>query len=262
MLNLKINNDGWTNFQTVAINGFLFYFVYQIAVASMLFSDMRKTIFSVAMLLFIGLFYFFLLNYQEKDFNYDYKNEFFGHSINYNFFKLLRTILYIVTLIIGILLLTSLAVQIINYFFEFKSLNTLNQQQIDDLASSDINEILSIFIFSNFLAPVIEEYIFRFIFIGPKHVKITNEENTQSFENKHRLIRSILSGILFTLVHLIDQLISTDYSNFDSYMNLIEAILQYGIPASIFTIIYYKKGNIRFNLLLHISYNLFVNFIL
>lgn len=262
MFSLKINNNGWTKFRTVAINGFLFYFVYQIAVSSILFSDMRNTIISVAILFSLGLSYLVVLYQEEKKFNYNYKSVFFGRSIEYNFLKSLMTIFYIVLIIIGILLLTSLAVQMLNYFFEFKSLNTVNQQQIDDLASGSIKAILSVIIFSNFLAPIIEEHIFRFIFIGPKHVKITNDENTESFKNKHRLIRSISSGILFTLGHLIDQLISTDYSNFDSYMNLIEAILQYGIPAAVLTIIYYKKGNIRFNLLLHISYNLFVNFIL
>lgn len=135
---------------------------------------------------------------------------------------------YIIFMVVQIILNT------LNYSF-FNETSTANNQSIETLLGSN-QIVLVVMMFSMiFLSPILEEVIFRGIFIN------------FFFKSTQFYLPIILSGLLFSLFHQSDTIIS---------------FLMYAFLGSILAYLYKKTGNIKVSILLHFVNNLIAGIML
>lgn len=103
-----------------------------------------------------------------------------------------------------------------------------NQDAVNELFKS---YPIYTFILSVFLAPIIEEFVFRLSFYN-------------IFKNKYMFI--LLSGLMFGAFHVI--------GSYDSAIDLLY-IIPYSIPGIVFASIMYKTKNVCFPVFLHFVHN-------
>ncbi|MCF6515177.1 CPBP family intramembrane metalloprotease [Lactobacillus sp. S2-2] len=122
----------------------------------------------------------------------------------------------------------------LNYSF-FNETSTANNQSIETLLGSNQIVLIVMMISMIFLSPILEETIFRGIFIN------------FFFKPTQFYLPIILSGFLFSLFHQSDTIIS---------------FLMYACLGSILAYLYKKTGNLKVSILLHFVNNLIAGIIL
>ncbi|GLB47512.1 hypothetical protein WR164_14910 [Philodulcilactobacillus myokoensis] len=155
--------------------------------------------------------------------------------------------------IIQILFLYALYAFIVMIFnVQFSS--TLNQQSINNTAENSNISLIWILILSIIIAPVIEETVFRLLLIGP--IQTIRHKYGDISYHKHRLYMAWISFFLFILVHLIVQIITTNYHSNLQIRSLIMGFVSYLILSIVITNDYYHYGDVRRTIGIHIAWNL------
>ena len=105
-----------------------------------------------------------------------------------------------------------------------------NQSTLESISKANAISQLFIIIMTCIAAPIIEEFLFRYLIITPYK------------KGKSRIIATILSAILFATVHMLVQ-----YTSIQT--------LEYLTISTYLSIYYYKNNNIEQNMFIHGCYN-------
>lgn len=117
-----------------------------------------------------------------------------------------------------------------------------NQAAIDAMSNTvagNIMEWLTVII----VGPVVEEVLFRYAIMKPKSI----------VSKKSRIIRTIISIILFTVLHMLTQLLLIKTGA--QAKAALFSTGQYLVVALVFSLNYYFRNNIKENIAMHMTYN-------
>ena len=176
----------------------------------------------------------------------------YNHDLEPKHVKLTKNIKTIIAIVafslIGEILINYYLPQLLNVSLTQNS--NLNEQSLNQMKATPIG-MLTENIYAICIAPVIEEFLFRYALIKPK-----------SLEPKLKLsrkYRTIISMFVFAFMHVMIQTFMINSSK-EFKLTLI-TFCAYFIISSLLSINYYKKGNIKQNMLAHIAYNATVTII-
>lgn len=116
-----------------------------------------------------------------------------------------------------------------------------NQSTLESISKANAISQLFIIIMTCIAAPIIEEFLFRYLIITPYK------------KGKSRIIATIFSAILFATVHMLVQYTSIHNSH-QAIIALIQT-LEYLTISTYLSIYYYKNNNIEQNMFIHGCYN-------
>lgn len=163
--------------------------------------------------------------------------------------KNLKVIIAIVAFsIIGEILINYYLPQLLHVSLNQNS--NLNEQSLNQMKATPIG-MLTENIYAIFIAPIIEEFLFRYALIKPKPLAKKLKLS--------RKYRTVLSMFIFAFMHVMIQTLMI--SNSKEFKLTLITFCSYFIISSFLSINYYKKGNIKQNMLTHIVYNTTVTII-
>lgn len=116
-----------------------------------------------------------------------------------------------------------------------------NQSTLESISKANVISQLFIIIMTCIAAPIIEEFLFRYLIITPYK------------KGKSRIIATIFSAIFFATVHMLVQYTSIHNSH-QAIIALIQT-LEYLTISTYLSIYYYKNNNIEQNMFIHGCYN-------
>lgn len=116
-----------------------------------------------------------------------------------------------------------------------------NQSTLESISKANVISQLFIIIMTCIAAPIIEEFLFRYLIITPYK------------KGKSRIIATIFSAILFATVHMLVQYTSIHNSH-QAIIALIQT-LEYLTISTYLSVYYYKNNNIEQNMFIHGCYN-------
>lgn len=131
-------------------------------------------------------------------------------------------------------MIIQIVLNVLNYWL-FDEISTANNRSIDQLLNSNKIVFIVMMISMIFLSPILEETIFRGIFIN------------FFFKPNQFYLPIVLSGLIFSLFHQSDTIIS---------------FFMYAILGSILAYLYKKTGNLKVSILLHFVNNLIAGILL
>lgn len=118
------------------------------------------------------------------------------------------------------------------------------------LTTNPMTNMLLFIIYAG-LGPFVEEFIFRYLLIKPANDPLYCNKNRKPILSRN--IRTILSAVIFTVIHIIAQI--SNVNNFASIVQFISTTLIYATLAVILSLIYYKKSGLVTNTVVHGVYN-------
>lgn len=116
-----------------------------------------------------------------------------------------------------------------------------NQSTLESISKANVISQLFIIVMTCIAAPIIEEFLFRYLIITPYK------------KGKSRIIATIFSAILFATVHMLVQYTSIHNSH-QAIIALIQT-LEYLTISTYLSVHYYKNNNIEQNMFIHGCYN-------
>lgn len=130
--------------------------------------------------------------------------------------------------------------------------NSQNQTKLNGIAGVNTRLLTYLIMYSIFIAPIVEEFLFRYVAIG----SIVKQSKVWLYA------RASIAVILFTLIHVSGEL-STLWANpsIETFLFFLLAFLTYFIMSSVFTVVYVITGKLRYSIAVHMINNIIASLI-